>query len=428
MKKIALAMIFVGLIIAFNSCAWRVPEHITVKSKADYSFSLGTYEKELNSSDMDIESLMGDSPDGKAKVYDYFPGRTGATTQHYLLKFEFPEVDLGTEIPNLQSAIDALSDDVSLDLSTFSFSPLSGSCDSEFNPSELLQVMSTAFGENSVGNKIEFESVPVYFYCETVSRLSATITMSLNSTPITTNGTLRNCIIPEFPANKNETVYTNLAEASDKFAETSIEDEINSSSSNLVISYSISNLHGTITKQNIQNAGRIKIKIYAVIDVPLAFKVKNPTVPEGTDPRVNPNNIVLDLLDMTGNSNSSSGNDSNNSEMTKYTEIIESVAIKYKALSLPFYSTSGIYLGIDMLGNATSNTEFEWADLSVSSTEQRTLPLPYSTVRAMRSNLNFHPNIRVRINAGTHFSVPRDRSVRINVEMHFSTDGKIKVK
>lgn len=405
MKKIALAMIFVGLIIAFNSCAWRVPENITVKSKADYSFSLGTYEKELNTADnMDKDDLMGSSAD----VYDYFPGRSGATTQHYLLKVLVHTLDIMDKntFDNLPAG----------SVSIPSVTGSSGSIPLGFNPSSILSAMTAAFG-SSVSNKIKFDSaIPMYLYCKTIDGITASATLNFGTPDPNMSGIqIRNFEMPDFVS--DETVYTNL----DTFgflAKTDIKDIINGSSPELNLSYSISSISGSFVKEEVADTveamNGVKLLVYAVIDVPLYFSV--------TD------DIEMNLIDMTGGNSSSSGSDSNSSDMTKYTEIIEAVSIKYIAYSLPFYSTSGINLLLDMLGTATDNDGFERAPLSISSTEQQTINLPYSTVRAMRSNLNFHPNIKIKIDDGSRFSVPRDRSVRINVEMHIKTDGKIKVK
>ena len=344
MKKIALAMIFVGLIIAFNSCAWRVPEHITVKSKADYSFSLGTYEKELNTTDnMDKDDLMGDSLPGSVKVYDYFPGRSGSTTQHYLLKAKIGEQTLLNT-----NAVEALNEDSytipngTSDLSSGASEGYLG-----FNPSSILGAITSALGDNFNG-KIRFDSVTAYFYCKAPEGLSAKVTIKNGSDPLVPAGTIiRNCDMSIFPETDGETVYTNLESSTTFIAQSSITNLINSTTStdNLRFTYTITEAAGTITKANALAFGGIKFEIYAVLDIPLAFHViapssnVNPNDIPNEVPVNDPNNIILDLLDMTGNSNSSSGNDSNNSEMTKYTEIIESVAIKYKALSLPFYSS-----------------------------------------------------------------------------------------
>ena len=60
MKKIARAIISMGVVLAFAGCSWEVPQNVSVKTKADYNFSLGNYEKELV--EMLIESFQNAHP------------------------------------------------------------------------------------------------------------------------------------------------------------------------------------------------------------------------------------------------------------------------------------------------------------------------------------------------------------------------------
>ena len=45
MKKIAGAIISIGLSLSFLGCSWEMPENISVKTNAKYEFSLGNYKK-----------------------------------------------------------------------------------------------------------------------------------------------------------------------------------------------------------------------------------------------------------------------------------------------------------------------------------------------------------------------------------------------
>jgi hypothetical protein len=43
MRKIAAAIVSISLVLALTSCHWEIPENVSVKSNADYNFSLGSF-------------------------------------------------------------------------------------------------------------------------------------------------------------------------------------------------------------------------------------------------------------------------------------------------------------------------------------------------------------------------------------------------
>ena len=154
MKKIAAAIISVGLLLALAGCAWKVPEKVSVKSNADYSFSLGTYENELGN-DMDMASMLGSSTNANVAKYDYFPGRIDKNTQHYLLAVKILDATLVEE--------DNIDTEFPSDSYTISSSAIttSNTIEMGFNPSTIIGSISDALGSN-VNGKISFNYVPVY--------------------------------------------------------------------------------------------------------------------------------------------------------------------------------------------------------------------------------------------------------------------------
>lgn len=84
MKKIAFAIISIGLVFAFVGCSWKIPETISVKTNADYEFSLGNIEKDL-SDKLGVSNLIGtvELPNN-GKIYDYWPKKSG-DTQKFLM-------------------------------------------------------------------------------------------------------------------------------------------------------------------------------------------------------------------------------------------------------------------------------------------------------------------------------------------------------
>lgn len=438
MKKIAQAIVSMGVVLAFSACSWEVPKSVSVKSQADYSFSLGTFEKELDNS-MNMSSMMGNAGEGNDKIqtYDYFPGKQDKNTQHFLLQMEVLTATL-VEKENVDSYF--TSDDP-IDGSTLPTVALPAkTVGLDFNPATMLAEMKEALGEDMAG-KISFASVPMYLYCETIEGLTAKATLTMyygdksdpintrptTETPLLSNAELRNVPKPVYQYD-GETVITNLADKAcigNKFID--IKDLINSTDDTvqeddqLCISYTVSDLGGTITKAAASENG-VYIKLYAVIDLPVKFEVLQ--------------DVKLDISEMTkgssGNSSSSSGdnNKSGKEEISKYLDIIDSVNIKYIAYKLPFYATSGMELGIDMVGTGP----YEYAKISVvdknkkiTDSDKGVLTLHQTTIQKMKDMSNFTPKIQLKMDKNSVFSVPRDKAVEMNIEMGITTDGTVQV-
>lgn len=446
MKKIAQAIVSMGVVLAFSACSWEVPKSVSVKSQADYSFSLGTFEKELDNS-MNMSSMMGNAGEGDDKIqtYDYFPGKQDKNTQHFLLQMEVLTATL-VEKENVDSYF--TSDDP-IDGSTLPTVALPATAKTvglDFNPATMLAEMKEALGEDMAG-KISFASVPMYLYCETIEGLTAKATLTMyygdksdpintrptTETPLLSNAELRNVPKPVYQYD-GETVITNLADKAcigNKFID--IKDLINSTDATvqeddqLCISYTISDLGGTITKAAASENG-VYIKLYAVIDLPVKFEVLD--------------EVKLDISEMTkgsgseGSSSSSSSGDSSksgNEEFSKYLEVIDSVTIKYVAYKLPFYSTSGMKLGIDMVGDGT-NKYMQYAKIAIvdknkniTDADKGVIELKQATIQKMKDISNFSPKIQLLMEKDSVFSLPREKAVEMNLEMGFTTDGTVKV-
>ena len=187
MKKIVQAMISTVVLSIFTGCAWKVPETVSVKTDADYEFSLGTFEKELDQ-ELDINKMMGDAGKNKAEItlYDYFPGKKEKNIQHFLLEVELLKYDLldGT---SALAAYDAASlaaghpvEELTLNsggLTTGSIPPENTGLD--FNPSSLFSGLKSALGSDMAG-KIEFEDpVLLYLYCEATEGMTADANLTM---------------------------------------------------------------------------------------------------------------------------------------------------------------------------------------------------------------------------------------------------------
>lgn len=443
MKKIARAMISIGVLLAFTGCAWKVPETISLKSDADYSFSLGTFEKELDSK-MDIQSMMGNAGSGNQDInfFDYYPGKSDANTQHFLLQAKACEIDFADVIPNLQTFIDNLKllpDDATLDLSKLpSYTIPLESQGIDFNPSSMLSGIKDAIGSD-LADKISFEKVPLYLYCEFTEGLKAKVTLRMfygtSTDPIVErygtsidvlDGTnyLESRPLPVFEK-EEDIVITNLETSTDTYLTTlDIQELINNDSpliddgDQLCIEYGISDISGILTKAAVE-AG-IKLTIYAVIDLPLKFKA--------TD------DIEIDLSDLTGNSSGSgiSTGSSSNSKLSEILDIVDAVSVKYVAYKLPIYSNSGMELCVDLFGDGKyKNVPLVVTNKpknQITEADKQIISFDALTVEKLRENQKIDPKFLIKMENNANFSIPREKAVEMNLEVHIKTDGTIKVR
>lgn len=425
MKKMAVAIVSLGFFIAFTGCKWRVPETVSVKSKADYSFSLGTFEKEFDT-EMDMDTMLGNAGTTHT-TYDYFPGEEDKNVQQYIIETKIYDNLLVSKAVAENFSVDEI------DCSLISFVNTSDTVGLDFNPATMLAGMTSAFGEDVAG-KIEFDSVPMYLYCETIDGVKLNVnlrlfygdvnkdelTLSPPVTPVEINKVMEKTPRPVYKKN-GETVITDLEDEENlgKFEIASIMNAKNiPDGAQLCLNYTVNSLTGTIRKADVPDEG-VSIVIYAVIALPMRFNV--------TD------ELEMDLNKMAeeSGSGSSSGSSEDSEDMSKYFSIIDSVSIKYVAYKLPFYSTSGMNLGVDLVGDS----DFQWAKLSIvdkdktiTESDKSVLSLPYTTVQKMKDNSNLKPNIHIRMDKNTLFSVPREKGVEMNVELNLKTDGILQLK
>ena len=447
MKKIAQTSVFMSLLFAFAACSWQMPENVSVKTKADYEFSLGTFEKEL-ADELSLDSMMGNTGEGNQDIttLDYYPGKLDKNTQHYLLQVKVLEMNYSTAAGTqtaIGNAVSGLADGESLNLATVlgtSANISETSVGLDFNPKTMMDGMKDALGSDLSG-KIEYASVPMYLYCESTNGLTADATLKMfygdkptGSNPITKRGGTEITVLdgdeitrtprPAFEK-EGDTVITNLAEkACIGNQPVEINTLVNNTASSiqdgdqLCISYAISDIGGSITKADALEG--IKIVIYAIIDLPLKFNV---TASDG---------VKIDINDLT-DSNTGSGSSENSDDkedLKKYLKVIDSISIKYVAYKLPFYATSGMKLGIDMVGNGG----YEYAPLAtvdkskkISSSDKGTITLSYTTIEKVKEISNFNPKIQVLMVENTCFSVPREKAVEMNIELAIKTDGEVEL-
>ena len=97
MKKIAGILICIALAFTLAGCSWKIPETVSVKTNADYNFSLGNFEKDF-SENLSVSKMIGDLQlPNNGKVYDYWPNKKG-DTQAFLMYMPLQEIpiDIGS--------------------------------------------------------------------------------------------------------------------------------------------------------------------------------------------------------------------------------------------------------------------------------------------------------------------------------------------
>jgi len=460
MKKIAGAIISIGLILALSGCHWEIPETISVKSDAEYNFSLGTFEKELDN-DMSLSSMTGDAGKDKEGIntYDYFPGKLDKNTQHFLMEVEAMKLGIMDK-----DAIDALlKNSTFASLNKFTLGtdiPFTlsgndhGSTDLDFNPSSMLSGMKDAFGSDMSG-KISFASVPMYLYSETAEGLKAEVKLKMyyaydsnGSGAMAQRGSSETYILgssTEFGevgnnprpayAKEGSTIITNLAQTN-YISLIPMEELINAEGieedDKLYVDYEIHSLTGSVSRAYLESLVAadkdLELKLFTLIDIPVKFKVSDTE------------DLKLDLSEMT-KSDGSSGSDpstpssgdesSKSSDFEKYLQIIDTLKVKYIAYKLPFCATSGMKLGIDLIGDG----KFEYSSLSVvdknktiTEDDKGLITLPYTTVQKLKDTSSFTPNIQILMSKSSVFSIPREKAIEMNIELSLKTDGVVQVK
>ena len=93
MKKIAGILICIALAFSFAGCSWQMPEKVSVKTNADYNFSLGNVDKDFGEK-LNVSKLIGDLKlPNDGKLYDYWPNKSG-DEQKYLMYMPLQEIPI----------------------------------------------------------------------------------------------------------------------------------------------------------------------------------------------------------------------------------------------------------------------------------------------------------------------------------------------
>ena len=98
------------------SCNWKIPESVSVKTDAEYNFTIGTFSEKLSkylSVDTLTEQMESSSSDVSFYVYDYYPesdrqkiASGGTASQKFLVDFSLQEIpiDIGSYLDKMDFA------------------------------------------------------------------------------------------------------------------------------------------------------------------------------------------------------------------------------------------------------------------------------------------------------------------------------------
>lgn len=77
--------------LALTGCSWQIPESISVKSQAEYNFSMGNFTQSFNS-DFGTDAVFKSMGVENARVFDYFPGKKDQKLRQFYLRIPLLEI------------------------------------------------------------------------------------------------------------------------------------------------------------------------------------------------------------------------------------------------------------------------------------------------------------------------------------------------
>ncbi|MCI6322375.1 hypothetical protein [Treponema porcinum] len=115
MKNIKL-FVMAAAVLLIVSCSWKIPESVSVKTNAEYNFTIGTFSEKLSkylSVDTLSEQIKSSSSELSFDVYDYYPDEDsqkvaagGSAMQQFLVDFSLQEIpiDIGSYLDKMDFA------------------------------------------------------------------------------------------------------------------------------------------------------------------------------------------------------------------------------------------------------------------------------------------------------------------------------------
>ena len=410
MKKTVL--LIAAILILFSACDMAIPEKISVKTNANYNYSIGAISKDFSDT-FTTDSLFSGLETENNKVYDFFPGQEEEKLQQYLLTVKVSDITISTggstpaadtDIPDTNLSADS---EIKLDIKS------------------IFASIKDVLGE-SFSNNAEFNEIPLYIYCappagfkESQVKGSATITYMKDGTTASGSVTVgdSSTVIPYFSApilnkttvGKSENVVDNLLSKGQTSLSTDISDIINLNKDNngdIKLNFDLT-FSGKTSGEEI---GILAVNAFIIL--PLRFNITSL--------------VDIDLTALAKNASDKSNEDvfnrseaTNVSDMQKYLDVIEKIVINYKTDKNPIVTDANALYVIK------SDDPYIRKRLDIN---EDFLKLNNEEFNEMLSAYPFKPDLNLEIPSGAILSLPRNVGLVMNMNIGLYTNGVINFK
>lgn len=93
MKNIKPILCLSILSFVFTACSWQIPEKVSVKTQAEYNFSVGEFAQDFGSS-LSTKELFKNIGVKNSRVYDYYPGKKDSKKQQFYMRLPLLEIPI----------------------------------------------------------------------------------------------------------------------------------------------------------------------------------------------------------------------------------------------------------------------------------------------------------------------------------------------
>ncbi|MBQ7753537.1 MAG: hypothetical protein IJR80_07780 [Treponema sp.] len=408
--KTSLAGIAAGLLL-FSACNLSVPESFSVKTNANYNYSIGNISQDFSES-FKASNLFSGLETDHNKIYDYFPGQEDDKLQQYLLTIKVDEFSLENEY-TLQSKTPGT--ELSFTIPTITV---------DMDISSIFDSIRNILGDSFVDNAV-FRAVPLYIYCGQPSGFS--------------ESELKGKVIIKYVDENNTTLTETTIGQADKEIPYKITPEINittvGQAENVVdtslqpVDTSMNGDIKIILNENRSNKGKILLQfelnftgttnddplgslaISAFLVIPFKFDITGV--------------IDISLIDLAKDDSDKSNADifnrdkaTDTKEIQKYLDVIEAVEINYKTSKNPIVTDSNTRYVIK------SELPYIRRELDINADTEK---ITNEELMDMLSVYPFDPALNLNIPSGAILSLPRNLGLEMNMSVSLYTNGIIKL-
>ena len=406
--KTSLAGIAAGLLL-FSACNLSVPESFSVKTNANYNYSIGNISQDFSES-FKASNLFSGLETDHNKIYDYFPGQEDDKLQQYLLTIKVDPV-------TLPSATVPAGVPISLVIPTITV---------DFNISEVFESIKEILGESFVENA-DFREVSLYVYCGKPagfepSELSGSVTMKYvaddgsdtSATDVTigdSSNLIPYCTAPELEIiniDKSENVVVSVVKPEEASMYGDIKKILNGNkkkAGKITLDFNLG-FSGITDGKPI---GTLALTAFMVI--PFKFDISGV--------------IDISLIDLAKDDSDKSNADifnrdeaTDTKEIQKYLDVIEAVEINYKTSKNPIVTDSNTRYVIK------SELPYIRRELDINADTEK---ITNEELMDMLSVYPFDPALNLNIPSGAILSVPRNLGLEMNMSVSLYTNGIIKL-